>query len=225
MSHIRAATRPSVTTHSVNGSEPGSVRDQESKILRRARKSRSEKPNSPDTQGVGLFKQFWLAVDISLSARRQRPVRQRTFRQGAEDCLLTHKSSRCLGLLGFPPDPVHKGPLCSEADFRSRSKAGQTSYYERKFELVKEQSQESWQSPFGREKYTLQPVLPALGKAAVEGADLEQSLSSQFSPPPVSTFLKSQTQAPDRDSRSAETTLFAVEIAFPVIQSSRIAVT
>lgn len=37
--------------------------------------------------------------------------------RGAKDCLLTHKSSRCLGLLGFPPDPVHKGPLCSEADF------------------------------------------------------------------------------------------------------------
>jgi hypothetical protein len=37
--------------------------------------------------------------------------------KGAEFCLLAHKNTRCLGLLGFPSDPVHKGPLCSEAEF------------------------------------------------------------------------------------------------------------
>ena len=35
-----------------------------------------------------------------------------------EVCLLMHMSSRCLGMLSFEPDPVHKGPLHSEADLR-----------------------------------------------------------------------------------------------------------
>jgi hypothetical protein len=79
--------------------------------------------------GMTLFRSS--PIEAESSARRPRRPSYRASgiaqeKREAEVCLLTHKSTRCLGLLGFPSDPVHKGPLCLEADFHLSVKIGRS---------------------------------------------------------------------------------------------------
>jgi hypothetical protein len=68
-------------------------------------------------------------VSERLGYRDLRPSPKAQKKQEVELCPLTHKSTRCLGLLGFPSDPVHKGPLCLEAEFHLLVKISQTDHY------------------------------------------------------------------------------------------------